>query len=113
MAPLFHLGNSVLLAIEPAKTLEELRDRCNTALTKFETMLCASAATIADITYDLIDPGELIFAYSFSSTVVSALLNARARGRFFRVVCTEARPSMEGRKLASRLASGGIEVIHL
>jgi translation initiation factor 2B subunit (eIF-2B alpha/beta/delta family) len=112
MAPLFHLGNSVLLAIEPAKTLEELRDRCNTALTKFETMLCASAATIADSTYDLIDPGELIFAYSFSSTVVSALLNARARGRFFRVVCTEARPSMEGRKLASRLASGGIEVIH-
>ncbi|MBU6451355.1 MAG: hypothetical protein KGS72_06230 [Cyanobacteria bacterium REEB67] len=112
MAPLFHLGNDVLIAIEPATSLEELADRCEGALTKFEKMLCASAATIADIAYDLIDPGELIFAYSFSSTVVSCLLNARARGRFFRVVCTEARPSMEGRKLASRLTSGGIEVIH-
>ncbi|MDP3507811.1 MAG: hypothetical protein Q8T09_07450 [Candidatus Melainabacteria bacterium] len=112
MAPLFHLGNDVLLAIENAQTVEEIHSRCDTALTKFEKMLCASASTIADIAYDLIDPGELIFAYSFSSTVVSALLNARARGRFFRVVCTEARPSMEGRKLASRLASGGIEVIH-
>ncbi|MBS1993432.1 MAG: hypothetical protein JSS83_23105 [Cyanobacteria bacterium SZAS LIN-3] len=112
MAPLFHLGNDVLLAIEPAKTNEELASLCNDALANFEKRLCASAATIADIGYDLIDPGELIFAYSFSSTVVSCLLNARARGRFFRVVCTEARPSMEGRKLASRLASGGIEVIH-
>jgi translation initiation factor 2B subunit (eIF-2B alpha/beta/delta family) len=112
MAPLFHLGNDVLLAIESAQTVEDVQDRCQSALTKFEKMLCASASTIADIAYDLIDPGELIFAYSFSSTVVSALLNARARGRFFRVVCTEARPSMEGRKLASRLASGGIEVIH-
>lgn len=112
MAPLFHLGNDVLLAIENAQTVEEIRNRTDSALAKFEKMLCASASTIADIAYDLIDPGELIFAYSFSSTVVSALLNARARGRFFRVVCTEARPSMEGRKLASRLASGGIEVIH-
>ena len=112
MAPLFHLGNDILLAIEPAASSSDLDERCSTALTKFEKMLCASAATIADIAYDLIDPGELIFAYSFSSTVVSCLLNARARGRFFRVVCTEARPSLEGRKLASRLASGGIEVIH-
>jgi len=112
MAPLFHLGNDVLMAIEGGQTVEDIHSRCAGALTKFETMLCASASTIADLAYDLIDPGELIFAYSFSSTVVSALLNARARGRFFRVVCTEARPSMEGRKLASRLASGGIEVIH-
>ncbi len=112
MAPLFHLGNDILMAIENGQTVEDIQNRCTNALTQFEKTLCASASTIADIAYDLIDPGELIFAYSFSSTVVSALLNARARGRFFRVVCTEARPSMEGRKLASRLASGGIEVIH-
>ncbi len=112
MAPLFHVGNDLLLAIDSAATNEDLAERANAALSKFENTLCASVATIADISYDLIDPGELIFAYSFSSTVVSCLLNARARGRFFRVVCTEARPSMEGRKLAARLAAGGIEVIH-
>ncbi len=112
MAPLFHLGNDLLLAIDFATTNDQLIESSSAALAKFENTLCASASTIADIAYDLIDPGELIFAYSFSSTVVSCLLNARARGRFFRVVCTEARPSMEGRKLAARLATGGIEVIH-
>lgn len=112
MAPLTAMGNIVLQAIDLEQSKEAIIEKANQALTRFESTLCASAATIADIAYDLIDPGELIFAYSFSSTVVSCLLNARARGRYFRVVCTEARPSMEGRKLASRLTSGGIEVIH-
>lgn len=112
MATLFHLGNDVLNAIDDASTVKEIEEKTNNTLTRFEQMLCDSVATIAELAYELIEPGELIFAYSFSSTVVSCLLNARARGRFFRVVCTEARPSMEGRKLASRLASGGIEVIH-
>lgn len=112
MAPLFHLCNKVLISIDQAKTTEELTEKCHATLDEYEKMLCESAAKIADSAYDLIEPGSLVFAYSFSSTVVSALLNARARGRYFRVACTEARPSMEGRKLAARLASGGIEVIH-
>lgn len=112
MAPIFHLCNTVLLAVQKSATVEDVKVDCQAALDKFEKTLCDSAAVIADEVFDLIPPGELIFAYSFSSTVVSALLNARAKGRYFRVACTEARPSMEGRKLASRLASGGIEVIH-
>lgn len=112
MAPLFHLGNSVLFAIKDAHTASEIHERCNEALSQFEKQLCDSAAVIADLTYDLIPAGELVFAYSFSSTVVSSLLNARARGKYFRVVCTEARPSLEGRKLAKMLTDGGIEVIH-
>lgn len=112
MAPLFHLSNTVLIAIRHSATVDEIQKDCQAALDKFEKTLCESAATIADEVFELIPPGELIFAYSFSSTVVSCLLNARAKGRYFRVACTEARPSLEGRKLASRLASGGIEVIH-
>lgn len=112
MAPLFHLSNSVLLAIEDASTSKQIEAKCQAALAKFEKTLCDSASAVADVVFDLVPPGELVFAYSFSSTVVSCLLNARAKGRYFRVACTEARPSMEGRKLAARLASGGIEVIH-
>ncbi len=112
MAPIFHLSNTVLFAINKSTTVEAIKQDCQAALDKFEKTLCESASAIADEVFDLIPAGELIFAYSFSSTVVSALLNARAKGRYFRVACTEARPSMEGRKLASRLASGGIEVIH-
>ncbi len=112
MAPVFHLGNAVLLAISDSKTTADIRSDCQAALDKFEHTLCESAAKIAEQAYALIPPGELIFAYSFSSTVVSMLLNARAKGRYFRVACTESRPSLEGRKLATRLAAGNIEVIH-
>lgn len=112
MAPLFHLANQVLSAIEIAKTSQELQKICQQTLTQFEKSLCDSVAKIADYAYDLIPTGEFLFAYSFSSTVVSCLLNARAKGNYFRVVCSESRPSMEGRKLASRLAAGHIEVTH-
>jgi translation initiation factor eIF-2B subunit delta len=112
MAPLFHLANDVLMSTRDAKTTPEVMRCADEALTKFETRLCESASRIADHVFPLIPPGELVFAYSFSSTVVSSLLNARSKGRFFRAVCTEARPSHEGRKLAAMLASNGMEVIH-
>jgi translation initiation factor 2B subunit (eIF-2B alpha/beta/delta family) len=112
MAPLFHLSNHVLFATQQAANPAELRKSCQKALDDFERGLCESVGKIAELVYDLIPPGELVFAYSFSSTVVSCLLNARARGRYFRVACSESRPSMEGRKLAARLAAGGIEIIH-
>lgn len=112
MAPVFHLCNSVLLGIRSANTVDEIKNCCDESLTNFEKQLCDSAEVIADKVFELIPPGEVVFAYSFSSTVVSCLLNARAKGRFFRVACTEARPALEGNKLASRLAKGGIEVMH-
>jgi translation initiation factor eIF-2B subunit delta len=112
MAPIFHLANTVLLAASDAKSTKELMQATDEALTKFETRLCESASQIADHVYNLIPAGDLVFAYSFSSTVVSSLLNARGKGKFFRAVCTEARPSREGRKLAAMLASNGMEVIH-
>ncbi len=112
MAPLFHLGNTVLQATKDSSDTPSLIQAADQALDQFETKLCESAAKIADQVYNLIPPGELVFAYSFSSTVVSSLLNARARGKFFRAVCSEARPSMEGRKLATMLAGAGMEVIN-
>ena len=112
MAPLFYLCNSVLLAISNSKTVAEIDKDCQDALQNFERTLCDSAAEIAEKVFELIPPGELVFAYSFSSTVVSSLLNARAKGRYFRVACTESRPSLEGRKLAKQLSQGNLEVIH-
>lgn len=112
MAPLFHLGNNVLIATQDAKSTEDMEAKCDEALEKFEKQLCESASQIADHVYELIPAGELVFAYSFSSTVVSSLLNARQHRKFFRVVCSESRPSLEGRKLASMLAQSGVEVMH-
>jgi translation initiation factor 2B subunit (eIF-2B alpha/beta/delta family) len=112
MAPVFQLGNMVLKSIDAETNFNGVQAAVNKSLAIFEHRLCASAAAIADFAYDLVPAGGLIFAYSFSSTVVSCLLSARSKGRYFRVACTEARPAMEGRKLASVLAAGNIEVIH-
>src|SRR5258707_14529396 len=42
MAPLFHLGNTVLLAIRGAKTVPDIYERCQNALMEFEKQLCQS-----------------------------------------------------------------------
>jgi translation initiation factor 2B subunit (eIF-2B alpha/beta/delta family) len=112
MAPIFHLANNVLQATKQAKTVSEIQEKADQALEQFEARLCQSASQIADHVFDLIPAGELVFAYSFSSTVVSSLLNARSQRKFFRAVCSESRPAWEGRKLAGMLASAGMEVIH-
>ena len=67
MAPLFHLSNAVLLSIAKETTVEGVRAGCQEALDRIEATLCKSAAVIADLAFDLIPPGELVFAYSFSS----------------------------------------------
>jgi translation initiation factor eIF-2B subunit delta len=112
MASIFNISNSLLKAIASATSVNSIKLESDKVLDQYEKLLCDSAAKIADFAFDLIPPGEMVFAYSFSSTVVSCLLNARAKGRYFRVACSESRPSMEGRKLASHLASGGAEVIY-
>jgi translation initiation factor 2B subunit (eIF-2B alpha/beta/delta family) len=111
MASLVNLSNLIAKSMKNSNSTDEIRKNCLETLNQFETVLCDSVSKIADTTFDILPPGEIIFAYSFSSTVVSCLLNARAKGRYFRVACSESRPSMEGRKLATRLAAGGIEVI--
>jgi translation initiation factor 2B subunit (eIF-2B alpha/beta/delta family) len=112
MAPVFQLCNRVLLAVTSAVNTAQIIEQGNQCLSEFETHLCASAEQIANYAFELIPYGELVFAYSFSSTVLSTLLHARTNGKVFKVVCTESRPSMEGRKLAAQLAAGGIEVVH-
>ncbi len=112
MAPIFHLSNRVLIEIEDAGSLSQINARLYKVFTSIDRQMCESAEKVAEHVFHLIPPGELVFAYSFSSTVASALLNARQKGKFFRAVTTESRPALEGRKLASMLAEGGLEVIH-
>ena len=112
MAPVFNLGNQILMSAEKAKTTEQIARTCINTLDQFEKDLGTNASKIADFVYELIPAGQTVFAYSFSSTVVSSLLNARAQKKYFRVMCTEVRPSKEGRKLAAMLSSAGVDVTH-
>lgn len=112
MAPIFNLCNQVLLTASQAQTIDALKSNCDDTLANVEKQLCANAQIIAENVSPLIPPGEVVFVYSFSSTVITALLSARSRGKYFRVASTEARPSFEGRKLAKTLTQGDIEVMH-
>lgn len=79
MASLVNLANVVLAAANKANSADQIKQDCLTALNLFEKVLCDSVAKIAETALSLLPPGEMVFAYSFSSTVVSCLLNARSK----------------------------------
>ncbi|MBI4460664.1 MAG: hypothetical protein HY648_11475 [Acidobacteria bacterium] len=58
----------------------------------------------------LIPSGAAVATYSYSSSVLAALLESWNKGRRFRVFCSEGRPLLEGRVLAERLARKKIPV---
>lgn len=110
MAPLFFLSNSVLDILERSNNVDMAKKTILAYLTEFDHDMSNSVATIAENTFSLIPNSDLTFVYSFSSTIVSALLNAKAKGRQVRVGCTESRPYLEGHKLAKVLAAKNIDV---
>lgn len=106
MAPLLRLANEVALVAETGSlhrlpiVMARFRQLLRTAPTRiarrFATRLCAMHPPI-------------VATYSYSSTVARALLMAR---RHIGVVwCSEARPGLEGRRLARELADGGGHVV--
>jgi translation initiation factor eIF-2B subunit alpha len=54
--------------------------------------------------------GQIILIHSFSHVVTSALINAAAQGKRFRVIITESRPECEGYVLAAKLKQHNIPV---
>jgi len=58
----------------------------------------------------LIKNKDQIFTHCRSSTVTSALINAKERGKKFEVYNTETRPLYQGRKTARELKKAGIKV---
>lgn len=110
MAPLVHLVNAVVRATTEAKTLEEARSAARHALDRFRQKQQENARALEARASDLIPEGACVLTHSFSTTVLSALHAARARGRSFSVVCTESRPLGEGRLLAERALALGLSV---
>jgi translation initiation factor 2B subunit (eIF-2B alpha/beta/delta family) len=74
-----------------------------------ESARLASRAT-ASRAAALIHEGAAVLTHSRSSTVLSALLEAKQAGRSFAVFTTESRPMFEGRSLAASLSSNEISV---
>lgn len=100
MAPIWNASIAALASVEDPErfnTFTHRVARAPGALTRF-TLECFEGS------------GPLrVVTISFSRTVVGAL-EALSMTRPLRVICSESRPALEGRRLASRLAAAGIPV---
>ena len=110
MAPFIHLADAVLKAAEGAEDLEAARASAIRTLDAFVEEAAADRRTTAATASRLVRSDSVVMVYSRSSTVEEALLSAAREGKRFTVLCPEARPAMEGRILARKLAGAGIQV---
>ena len=107
MAPFWRLANLVALAVEGKKPRMTLRQ----GLRSIGRILQVGRQRIGQYLFDALPrrADNLIATYSYSSTVVHALI--RARSRILSVYCSEGRPANEGRVMAERLSKAGIQVL--
>ena len=109
MAPLFHLANSVLTAVERAPR-EAKRASVAAAARGFVAGLTRRSAKLVDVAQTYFGPEDVVLTISASGTVEAALLKAHGAGLLRRVLCAESRPLNEGVELARRLAEAGVAV---
>ncbi len=109
MAPLFHLANSVLNAVE--RTPAEAKRASVAATAKgFAAGLTRRNARLVDVAQAGFGAEEVVLTLSASATVEAALLRGHGAGLVRRVLCAESRPLNEGVELARRLAQAGVAV---
>jgi len=110
MAPFIHLADAALKAADGAPDLAAARVAATAAVDDFVEAAGEDRTRTARTAARLVRADSVVLVYSRSSTIEAALLRAAGEGRRFTVICPEARPAMEGRVLARRLAEAGIPV---
>jgi translation initiation factor 2B subunit (eIF-2B alpha/beta/delta family) len=110
MAPFIHLADAALKGAEAAADLPSARKGAAVAIDAFVKGSIEDRAVTARAAARLVRKDSVVLVYSRSSTVEATLLAAAADGKRFTVLCPEARPGMEGRILARKLAAAGIAV---
>jgi translation initiation factor 2B subunit (eIF-2B alpha/beta/delta family) len=102
MASVWNAALELLASDRPAERLDTFAARV--------TRAPASLGRMARAYFEAGGSGPLrLVTISFSRTVVT-VLEAIAATRQLRVSCSESRPALEGRRLASRLAAAGVAV---
>ncbi len=114
MAPVFNAVNTVLLAIESGvaegNSSGELHQNVNAAAKNIFSSSHDALERIQEEAMELIGDGQTILTHSYSSTAILSLLNAHGEGRDLKIMVTESRPLLEGRRTAQILSNAGIGV---
>lgn len=109
MAPLFNIANQTLFAIAGLEDIEQMKQNTKETCRQFMKKLQTANQEISKQFLTVLSDDANILTYSYSSTVLNTLLQAKKQDRKFRVVCPESRPVNEGVKLAEKLGKNGIE----
>ena len=110
MSPLLRLASVAISAASTATSAQDALKSAEDHALKFIDSAERAVRTAALHAANLILPGTTVMTHSRSSTVLTALVEARLDGRDFSVVATESRPGLEGRTLAQALAREDIRV---
>jgi translation initiation factor eIF-2B subunit delta len=110
MAPLFHLVNDAMLAIESCSTVATAELRVRDAAQTFLQQLDQAQGQLCAAAWPILAQLPKILTFSYSSSVLAVLQEARGRHLPLQVFCTEGRPMLEGRHMAQQLAAAGITV---
>jgi ribose 1,5-bisphosphate isomerase len=76
---------------------------------KFLSELDASRECTAKIGAKYVQNGMTIFTHCHSSTATLMLVKAKQSGKNFKVICTETRPTLQGRITAREMVENGID----
>jgi translation initiation factor eIF-2B subunit delta len=110
MAPLFNLVNHTLLVLESTAVQQEVRSSVRRAVQAYLEHSAQANRRLAMATLRVLPRDARILTFSYSSSILSVLLDAHARQRLSAVFCTESRPMLEGRRLARELTKSGVVV---
>jgi translation initiation factor 2B subunit (eIF-2B alpha/beta/delta family) len=110
MAPLFNLLNKTLLVLESTTVQPEVRSSVRRAVQDYLEHGARGNRRLAMAAAGVLPRDARILTFSYSSSILSVLLEAHARQRLSAVFCTESRPMLEGRRLAGELTKAGIAV---
>ena len=80
---------------------------------QFLSELDASREQAAEIGAKLVQNEMTIFTHCNSSTATQMLIKARQAGKNFKVICTETRPTFQGRITAQKMVENNIETIFI
>ena len=112
LAPVLRIANDYLDVMERLEGVAEPGHRrsVGNAADRWRKRLAAAAEALTLHVRRALEGVSTVYTYSSSSTIQRALEAHAAAGAWFRVVCSEGRPGMEGVRLATSLAERGIPV---
>ena len=113
-APPINVLHMMLGALEAdmakGASIAEAKQHLAKTQANFNTFMDTAMGKIASIGAEMIKDGDTVFMFSMSSSVWKVLRKAKAQGKNFKVLVTEARPANEGLWTVDEMCKSGIPV---